>query len=153
MKWQHCVKWLLVHCIPNILHRALQRAVAQNVWNEWLTELIEVYRDLHLSVVPNIRRKGPIHMKIVWVRDFNKSFLSFSYSQYFLYKFPEDVDSVIIKVVSEMTYPCAVVSVQNINVSLNHLSNFQYGTLNCPRINEREGWGPCLYTSCKTAKW
>ncbi|XP_059955849.1 SID1 transmembrane family member 1 isoform X4 [Mesoplodon densirostris] len=37
-----------------------------------------------------------------------------SQPQYFLYKFPEDVDSVIIKVVSEMAYPCSVVSVQNI---------------------------------------
>ncbi|XP_057358694.1 SID1 transmembrane family member 1 isoform X5 [Manis pentadactyla] len=36
-----------------------------------------------------------------------------SQPQYFLYKFPEDVDSVIIKVRSEMTYPCSVVSVQN----------------------------------------
>uniref|UniRef100_A0A8C9PSM5 SID1 transmembrane family member 1 n=1 Tax=Spermophilus dauricus TaxID=99837 RepID=A0A8C9PSM5_SPEDA len=44
----------------------------------------------------------------------NKSCLSFSFSQYFLYKFPKDVDSVIIKVVSEMAYPCSVVSVQNI---------------------------------------
>ncbi|XP_070262314.1 SID1 transmembrane family member 1 isoform X1 [Myotis yumanensis] len=34
--------------------------------------------------------------------------------QYFLYKFPEDVDSVIIKVVSKVAYPCSVVSVQNI---------------------------------------
>lgn len=42
---------------------------------------------------------------------------SFSHSQYFLYKFPEDVDSVIIKVVSEKAYPCSVVSVQNIMVS------------------------------------
>ncbi|XP_024591114.1 SID1 transmembrane family member 1 isoform X3 [Neophocaena asiaeorientalis asiaeorientalis] len=37
-----------------------------------------------------------------------------SQPQYFLYKFPEDVESVIIKVVSEMAYPCSVVSVQNI---------------------------------------
>ncbi|KAM5276601.1 SID1 transmembrane family member 1 isoform 1-T2 [Hipposideros larvatus] len=37
-----------------------------------------------------------------------------SQPQYFLYKFPEDVDSVIIKVVSEVAYPCSVVSVQNI---------------------------------------
>ncbi|XP_024433657.2 SID1 transmembrane family member 1 isoform X1 [Desmodus rotundus] len=37
-----------------------------------------------------------------------------SQPQYFLYKFPEDVDSVIIKVVSKMAYPCSVVSVQNI---------------------------------------
>ncbi|XP_054202950.1 SID1 transmembrane family member 1 isoform X7 [Homo sapiens] len=37
-----------------------------------------------------------------------------SQPQYFLYKFPKDVDSVIIKVVSEMAYPCSVVSVQNI---------------------------------------
>ncbi|XP_058411788.1 SID1 transmembrane family member 1 isoform X2 [Diceros bicornis minor] len=37
-----------------------------------------------------------------------------SQPQYFLYKFPEDVDSVIIKVWSEMAYPCSVVSVQNI---------------------------------------
>ncbi|XP_039698960.1 SID1 transmembrane family member 1 isoform X1 [Pteropus medius] len=36
-------------------------------------------------------------------------------NEYFLYKFPEDVNSVIIKVVSEMAYPCAVVSIQNIN--------------------------------------
>uniref|UniRef100_A0A8C0PCI0 SID1 transmembrane family member 1 n=1 Tax=Canis lupus familiaris TaxID=9615 RepID=A0A8C0PCI0_CANLF len=37
-----------------------------------------------------------------------------SQPQYFLYKFPDDVDSVIIKVGSEMAYPCSVVSVQNI---------------------------------------
>ncbi|XP_076974477.1 SID1 transmembrane family member 1 isoform X2 [Tamandua tetradactyla] len=37
-----------------------------------------------------------------------------SQPQYFLYKFPKDVDSVIIKVTSEMAYPCSVVSVQNI---------------------------------------
>nr|XP_045004020.1 SID1 transmembrane family member 1 isoform X1 [Jaculus jaculus] len=37
-----------------------------------------------------------------------------SQPQYFLYKFPKDVDSVIIKVVSEKAYPCSVVSVQNI---------------------------------------
>uniref|UniRef100_A0A8D0PPA2 SID1 transmembrane family member 1 n=1 Tax=Sus scrofa TaxID=9823 RepID=A0A8D0PPA2_PIG len=37
-----------------------------------------------------------------------------SQPQYFLYKFPEDVDSVIIKVMSEKAYPCSVVSVQNI---------------------------------------
>ncbi|XP_011938513.1 PREDICTED: SID1 transmembrane family member 1 isoform X6 [Cercocebus atys] len=37
-----------------------------------------------------------------------------SQPQYFLYKFPKDVDSVVIKVVSEMAYPCSVVSVQNI---------------------------------------
>ncbi|EPY88724.1 SID1 transmembrane family member 1 precursor [Camelus ferus] len=37
-----------------------------------------------------------------------------SQPQYFLYKFPEDVDSVIIKVMSEVAYPCSVVSVQNI---------------------------------------
>ncbi|XP_057620027.1 SID1 transmembrane family member 1 isoform X2 [Chionomys nivalis] len=36
-----------------------------------------------------------------------------SQPQYFLYKFPEDVDSVIIKVASEKAYPCSVVSVQN----------------------------------------
>uniref|UniRef100_A0A8D0GJ83 SID1 transmembrane family member 1 n=1 Tax=Sphenodon punctatus TaxID=8508 RepID=A0A8D0GJ83_SPHPU len=37
-----------------------------------------------------------------------------SQPQYFLYKFPPDVDSVIIKVVSETVYPCSVVSVQDI---------------------------------------
>ncbi|XP_030319564.1 SID1 transmembrane family member 1 isoform X2 [Calypte anna] len=37
-----------------------------------------------------------------------------SQPQYFLYKFPEDVDSVIIKVVSDAVYPCSVVSVQDI---------------------------------------
>ncbi|XP_065598205.1 SID1 transmembrane family member 1 isoform X2 [Cyrtonyx montezumae] len=37
-----------------------------------------------------------------------------SQPQYFLYKFPEDVDSVIIKVVSDTVYPCSVVSVQDI---------------------------------------
>ncbi|XP_012883974.1 PREDICTED: SID1 transmembrane family member 1 [Dipodomys ordii] len=37
-----------------------------------------------------------------------------SQPQYFLYKFPKEVDSVIIKVVSEMAYPCSVVSVQSI---------------------------------------
>ncbi|XP_063999024.1 SID1 transmembrane family member 1 isoform X4 [Pogoniulus pusillus] len=43
---------------------------------------------------------------------------AFAYSrepgQYFLYKFPQDVDSVIIKVVSDAVYPCSVVSVQDI---------------------------------------
>ncbi|XP_055965254.1 SID1 transmembrane family member 1 isoform X1 [Sorex fumeus] len=37
-----------------------------------------------------------------------------SQPQYFLYKFPKDVDSVIVKVMSEVAYPCSVVSVQNI---------------------------------------
>uniref|UniRef100_A0A8C3F2V5 SID1 transmembrane family member 1 n=1 Tax=Chrysemys picta bellii TaxID=8478 RepID=A0A8C3F2V5_CHRPI len=37
-----------------------------------------------------------------------------SQPQYFLYKFPPDVDSIIIKVVSETVYPCSVVSVQEI---------------------------------------
>ncbi|XP_063081058.1 SID1 transmembrane family member 1 isoform X3 [Cavia porcellus] len=37
-----------------------------------------------------------------------------SQPQFFLYQFPKDVDSVIIKVVSETAYPCSVVSVQNI---------------------------------------
>ncbi|XP_019404079.1 PREDICTED: SID1 transmembrane family member 1 [Crocodylus porosus] len=37
-----------------------------------------------------------------------------SQPQYFLYKFPQDVDSVVIKVVSETVYPCSVVSVQDI---------------------------------------
>uniref|UniRef100_A0A8C8VJ99 SID1 transmembrane family member 1 n=1 Tax=Pelusios castaneus TaxID=367368 RepID=A0A8C8VJ99_9SAUR len=37
-----------------------------------------------------------------------------SQPQYFLYKFPQNVDSVIIKVVSETVYPCSVVSVQDI---------------------------------------
>ncbi|XP_051465018.1 SID1 transmembrane family member 1 isoform X3 [Apus apus] len=47
----------------------------------------------------------------------NKAFnftASPSQPQYFLYKFPEDVDSVIIKVVSDAVYPCSVVSVQDI---------------------------------------
>ncbi|XP_019383036.1 PREDICTED: SID1 transmembrane family member 1 isoform X4 [Gavialis gangeticus] len=37
-----------------------------------------------------------------------------SQPQYFLYKFPQGVDSVVIKVVSETIYPCSVVSVQDI---------------------------------------
>ncbi|XP_038255171.1 SID1 transmembrane family member 1 isoform X6 [Dermochelys coriacea] len=37
-----------------------------------------------------------------------------SQPQYFLYKFPPDVDSIVIKVVSETVYPCSVVSVQDI---------------------------------------
>uniref|UniRef100_A0A8C5QKR1 Uncharacterized protein n=1 Tax=Leptobrachium leishanense TaxID=445787 RepID=A0A8C5QKR1_9ANUR len=37
-----------------------------------------------------------------------------SQPQYFLYSFPEGVDSVIIKVTSEEVYPCSVVSVQDI---------------------------------------
>ncbi|XP_077637372.1 SID1 transmembrane family member 1 isoform X3 [Lonchura striata] len=47
----------------------------------------------------------------------NKAFnftASPSQPQYFLYKFPQDVDSVIINVVSDATYPCSVVSVQDI---------------------------------------
>uniref|UniRef100_H3B1E4 SID1 transmembrane family member 1 n=1 Tax=Latimeria chalumnae TaxID=7897 RepID=H3B1E4_LATCH len=37
-----------------------------------------------------------------------------SQPQYFLYEFPEDLDSVVIKVVSNKVYPCSVVSVQDI---------------------------------------
>uniref|UniRef100_A0A8C9N7Z9 SID1 transmembrane family member 1 n=1 Tax=Serinus canaria TaxID=9135 RepID=A0A8C9N7Z9_SERCA len=47
----------------------------------------------------------------------NKAFnftASPSQPQYFLYKFPQDVDSVIINVVSDAAYPCSVVSVQDI---------------------------------------
>ncbi|NXH11494.1 SIDT1 protein, partial [Bucco capensis] len=47
----------------------------------------------------------------------NKAFkftASPSQPQYFLYKFPQGVDSVIIQVVSEAVYPCSVVSVQDI---------------------------------------
>uniref|UniRef100_A0A8B9SCE6 SID1 transmembrane family member 1 n=1 Tax=Apteryx owenii TaxID=8824 RepID=A0A8B9SCE6_APTOW len=47
----------------------------------------------------------------------NKAFnftASPSQPQYFLYKFPQDVDSVIIKVISDAVYPCSVVSVQDI---------------------------------------
>uniref|UniRef100_A0A8B9FXS3 SID1 transmembrane family member 1 n=1 Tax=Amazona collaria TaxID=241587 RepID=A0A8B9FXS3_9PSIT len=47
----------------------------------------------------------------------NKAFnftASPSQPQYFLYRFPQDVDSVIIKVVSDAVYPCSVVSVQDI---------------------------------------
>ncbi|KAJ7317943.1 hypothetical protein JRQ81_004105, partial [Phrynocephalus forsythii] len=36
-----------------------------------------------------------------------------SQPQYFLYKFPPDVDSVIIRVTSETVYPCSVVSIQD----------------------------------------
>uniref|UniRef100_A0A8D2P108 SID1 transmembrane family member 1 n=1 Tax=Zosterops lateralis melanops TaxID=1220523 RepID=A0A8D2P108_ZOSLA len=47
----------------------------------------------------------------------NKAFnftASPSQPQYFLYRFPQDVDSVIINVVSDAAYPCSVVSVQDI---------------------------------------
>ncbi|NXA57074.1 SIDT1 protein, partial [Nothocercus julius] len=47
----------------------------------------------------------------------NKAFnftASPSQPQYFLYKFPQDVDSVIVKVVSDVVYPCSVVSIQDI---------------------------------------
>ncbi|NXW71156.1 SIDT1 protein, partial [Hirundo rustica] len=47
----------------------------------------------------------------------NKAFnftASPSQPQYFLYRFPPDVDSVIINVVSDAAYPCSVVSVQDI---------------------------------------
>uniref|UniRef100_A0A8D2IV82 SID1 transmembrane family member 1 n=1 Tax=Varanus komodoensis TaxID=61221 RepID=A0A8D2IV82_VARKO len=37
-----------------------------------------------------------------------------SQPQYFLYKFPPDVDSVMVRVVSETVYPCSVVSIQDI---------------------------------------
>lgn len=38
--------------------------------------------------------------------------------QYFKYKFPEDVDSVIVKVTSAMAFPCSVISIQDILVGL-----------------------------------
>lgn len=117
---QCCMKWLLclAHgCIPSIW--ALPRASAQYARDEWLAELLEASWDLHLNFVPHIRGNHLIHEKIVCDC---KHFLAltnpfFFYSQYFLYKFPEDVDSVIIKVVSTLAYPCSVVSVQNIMVS------------------------------------
>ncbi|XP_061494175.1 SID1 transmembrane family member 1 isoform X1 [Rhineura floridana] len=37
-----------------------------------------------------------------------------SQPQYFLYKFPPDVDSVIVRVISAKVYPCSVVSIQDI---------------------------------------
>ncbi|XP_033029535.1 SID1 transmembrane family member 1 [Lacerta agilis] len=37
-----------------------------------------------------------------------------SQPQYFLYKFPPDVDSVIVRVTSKTVYPCSVVSIQDI---------------------------------------
>ncbi|KAM6474987.1 SID1 transmembrane family member 1 isoform 2-T2 [Liasis olivaceus] len=37
-----------------------------------------------------------------------------SQPQYLLYKFPPDVDSVIVRVISETIYPCSVVSIQDI---------------------------------------
>ncbi|XP_024058195.1 SID1 transmembrane family member 1 isoform X2 [Terrapene carolina triunguis] len=47
-------------------------------------------------------------------QDQHHSYAAASQDQYFLYKFPPDVNSVIIKVVSETVYPCSVVSVQDI---------------------------------------
>lgn len=38
--------------------------------------------------------------------------------QYFKYEFPEEVDSVIVKVTSAMAFPCSVISIQDILVGL-----------------------------------
>ena len=43
-------------------------------------------------------------------------FISYSGSQYFKYVFPDGVDTVIVKVSSEMTFPCSVMSIQDIQV-------------------------------------
>lgn len=39
-------------------------------------------------------------------------------AQYFKYKFPEGLDSVIVKVTSAMAFPCSVISIQDILVGL-----------------------------------
>lgn len=38
--------------------------------------------------------------------------------QYFKYEFPEEVDSVIVKVTSAMAFPCSVISIQDILVGV-----------------------------------
>uniref|UniRef100_A0A8D0C166 SID1 transmembrane family member 1 n=1 Tax=Salvator merianae TaxID=96440 RepID=A0A8D0C166_SALMN len=40
--------------------------------------------------------------------------ISYFFPQYFLFKFPPDVDSVIVRVTSRTVYPCSVVSIQDI---------------------------------------
>lgn len=72
--------------------------------------------------------------------------------QYFLYKFPEDVDSVIIKVMSEKAYPCSVVSVQNIMVSLNNLSTFGLHYV-VPGWKREEGEHHVIILQDKTAQF
>uniref|UniRef100_A0A8C8ZQ12 SID1 transmembrane family member 1 n=1 Tax=Prolemur simus TaxID=1328070 RepID=A0A8C8ZQ12_PROSS len=72
----------------------------------------EVSRTLCPSEATN--ETGPLE-KLIFVDVASMAPLGAQYKLlYFLYKFPKDVDSVIIKVVSEMAYPCSVVSVQNI---------------------------------------
>ncbi|NXD30579.1 SIDT2 protein, partial [Spelaeornis formosus] len=43
--------------------------------------------------------------------------------QYFKYEFPEDVDSVIVKVTSAMAFPCSVISIQDILCPVYDLDN------------------------------
>lgn len=43
------------------------------------------------------------------------SFLVF-FSQYFKYDFPDGVDTVVVKVNSDMNFPCSVMSIQDIQV-------------------------------------
>lgn len=38
------------------------------------------------------------------------------FSQYFKYVFPDGVDTVVVKVNSEMNFPCSVMSIQDIQV-------------------------------------
>uniref|UniRef100_A0A4W3HPJ8 SID1 transmembrane family member 2 n=1 Tax=Callorhinchus milii TaxID=7868 RepID=A0A4W3HPJ8_CALMI len=46
-----------------------------------------------------------------------------SQPQYVIYKFPEGLDSVIVKVTSDLAFPCSVVSIQDILVSAKHYIN------------------------------
>lgn len=76
MIWQYCMKWILslVHCcVPSAW--APHRAFAQYARDEWLTELLEAYWDLHLNFVLNIWGNHLIHGKIAWVFD-RKHFLT-----------------------------------------------------------------------------
>ncbi|XP_007905501.1 SID1 transmembrane family member 2 isoform X1 [Callorhinchus milii] len=46
-----------------------------------------------------------------------------SQPQYVIYKFPEGLDSVIVKVTSDLAFPCSVVSIQDILCPVNDLDN------------------------------
>lgn len=74
----------------------------------------ETRKGLNISVFSN-----PFLLLPLWLLFFFfTSPFSCPFSQYFKYIFPDGVDTVIVKVNSDMNFPCSVMSVQDIQVQL-----------------------------------
>lgn len=58
-------------------------------------------------------------------------FLGFFLLQFFKYRFPDGVDTVIVKVNSEKNFPCSVMSIQDIQVAHTQSSSSKFSLYLC----------------------